>query len=276
MSRLSVIATQQDHPDQKLDVGQVFESFMKSLEANTRSDPLGCRVIDTAGAIHLSGIAQALFHVLARASDILLGSSQPVNTEEDGSITTSDGSNITPMQSNSVTGEQKPIPAGGVRVSVFEITFAASVRLGILQRAQQVVGFTAERWNALQATNPGHDHQRYFPGDIISCEDLELLESVRRLLKLESDEYGSPEERLRGLVQITPSLEKGTGAWVSNRLAALLDGVKPLTLGSYRRKGISTADGSLGCDPDGRIWRRPGTKSSHPWYLRRTLKNSRQ
>jgi hypothetical protein len=70
-----------------------------------------------------------------------------------------------------------------------------------------------------------------------------------------------------------PLLDTTNGLWVSNKLAAKLDGVKTRTLADYRQDGSTNKDSTQGTDKDGRIWRRSGTRSSHPWYLKSSLKS---
>jgi hypothetical protein len=65
----------------------------------------------------------------------------------------------------------------------------------------------------------------------------------------------------------TPPLDKGNGQWVKNTMAAKLDGIQPRTLARYRSDGFANDTKTLGRDRDGRIWRRTGTRNSHPWYL---------
>lgn len=76
------------------------------------------------------------------------------------------------------------------------------------------------------------------------------------------------------LERVTPAFDADSGQWVKNKLAAGLEGLETRTLAQYRTQGIANAPKTLGKDPDGRVWRRPGTPSSHPWYLRSTLKSS--
>lgn len=80
-------------------------------------------------------------------------------------------------------------------------------------------------------------------------------------------------EALDALEKTTPSINREDGSWVTNKLAARIDGLEPRTLANYRREGQKTADGMFGRDKDGRIWRRLGTPSSHPCYLRSTLRS---
>ncbi len=70
----------------------------------------------------------------------------------------------------------------------------------------------------------------------------------------------------------TPPLDRDSGKWIKNKRAADLEGIETRTLADYRTQGIKTADGNLGRDKDGRVWRRKGTPRSHPWYLRSTLR----
>lgn len=83
----------------------------------------------------------------------------------------------------------------------------------------------------------------------------------------------SQADLLAKLESDTPSFDRENGLWVRNKLAASLEGLETGTLKTYRYGGIKNADGTLGSDTDGRVWRRPGTPNSHPWYLRSTLKS---
>lgn len=81
---------------------------------------------------------------------------------------------------------------------------------------------------------------------------------------------------LQKLKKTTPAFDANSGKWVKNKLAAQLEGVETGTLKRYRTEGIRNTDGTLGQDPHGRVWRRPGLPHSHPWYLRRALKSQRK
>lgn len=78
---------------------------------------------------------------------------------------------------------------------------------------------------------------------------------------------------LAELERVTPPFHRSNGQWVKNKRAAEMEGVLTRTLADYRVAGVATADGRFGSDTDGRIWRRPGTVNSHPWYLVSSLKN---
>lgn len=77
---------------------------------------------------------------------------------------------------------------------------------------------------------------------------------------------------LERLESETPSFDPDCDNWVKNVEVARIEGLTVRTLATYRSEGISSHDGRFGRDRDGRVWRRPGTRTSHPRYLRSTLK----
>lgn len=86
------------------------------------------------------------------------------------------------------------------------------------------------------------------------------------------------EERVQLIEQLeksTPQFDPDNGQWVRNSLAAKLEHVKTRSLANYRSVGISNKAKDIGKDLHGRIWRRPGMRHSHPWYLRSTLRNAK-
>jgi hypothetical protein len=78
---------------------------------------------------------------------------------------------------------------------------------------------------------------------------------------------------LRELEAETPTFDRDSGQWVKNKRAARLDGLEISSLCKYRSDGEQSPSRDFGRDTDGRVWRRPGTPRSHPWYLRSTLKS---
>ena len=86
----------------------------------------------------------------------------------------------------------------------------------------------------------------------------------------------SPQARtkdLRELEKDTPPLSTTDGTWVKSRRAAKMEALETSTLRSYRLHGIANTDLNLGRDEYGRVWRRQGTQTAHPWYLKSTLKS---
>lgn len=88
----------------------------------------------------------------------------------------------------------------------------------------------------------------------------------------EAEKSAPRPEVLAEFARSTPPFDRANGEWVSNKRAAKIEGVATRTLADYRAEGTVTADKRLGRDNDGRVWRRPGTPTSHPWYLSSTLK----
>ncbi len=74
-----------------------------------------------------------------------------------------------------------------------------------------------------------------------------------------------------------PPLDKDSGEWVTNKVAAGIEGLKTVTLHTYRQRRhaqIHADDGMSGIDRDGRMWRRKGTTARPPWYYRPSLKQT--
>ena len=73
------------------------------------------------------------------------------------------------------------------------------------------------------------------------------------------------------LEEDTPALDRKNGKWLSNKKAAQAESVETRSLAKYRYKGYVNSDSTFGVDCDQRIWRREGTPTSHPWYLKSSL-----
>ena len=119
---------------------------------------------------------------------------------------------------------------------------------------------------------------------------LEFLGSIRLRMERQPAKYGLVDARTRSLYRTakagktdvvelektTPAFDRENGKWVKNTAAADLENVTTETLKKYRTEGIKKSGGRLGRDNDGRVWRRPGTPNSHPWYLKSTLRSQRK
>jgi hypothetical protein len=81
-------------------------------------------------------------------------------------------------------------------------------------------------------------------------------------------ENGQAEIDLEALRETLPPF--GSDDWVSNKQAAFLEGMTTRSFSNHRYAGTCAADGLLGSDKCGRIWRRFGTHA-HPCYLRYSL-----
>ena len=83
--------------------------------------------------------------------------------------------------------------------------------------------------------------------------------------------HTSENDQVAQLEKDTPAFDRESGEWVKSKRAAEIECVETSTLATYRKQGIKNTDESLGRGRYGRVWRRPGTPRSHPWYLRPTL-----
>lgn len=72
-----------------------------------------------------------------------------------------------------------------------------------------------------------------------------------------------------------PPFDAESGEWVTAREAADIEKIKVASLGTYRTQGHRFGK-MAGCDLHGRVWRRVGTETSHPFYLDSTLRRSKQ
>lgn len=89
-----------------------------------------------------------------------------------------------------------------------------------------------------------------------------------------SDDPKNCQPKPQGIAQLlsgVPALNTADGSWVRCKLAASLQGIETRTLAKYRSQGESTPDKMGGRDPQLRLWRRQGTPSAHPWYLKSSL-----
>jgi hypothetical protein len=153
-----------------------FDRFERLLEANTvPSPPNGRRIIGIPHAVSLSEAAAALQIALVAAGNRLMADHGTPSRLPPG---------LRIMGSDSPDGPWEEIPPDGVHVTFaslgkhgIDATFAAA-----LQSATEVVAFPIDKWNHMQAARPGGEHQRWHPGEIITCDELELLASARRLL----------------------------------------------------------------------------------------------
>ncbi len=90
-------------------------------------------------------------------------------------------------------------------------------------------------------------------------------------------ECGLPaSDPIEQLEKETPKLDRENGQWLKNTKAAAKEGIETRTLAKYRTEGQVNSSKSLGRDKGGRVWRRDGTPSSHPWYLKSSLPSSRK
>lgn len=74
------------------------------------------------------------------------------------------------------------------------------------------------------------------------------------------------------LEKTTPKFDPLSNDWIKSKALSKQLNLTTGSLATYRANGLQTDDKRFGKDQDGRIWRRPGTPRSHPWYYRPSIK----
>lgn len=163
-----------------------FQRFRELLDATTRRGEDGARVV--AGVPHAVKLCEAALE-LTRA----IGAAETALYQRLGTPTS-----LPPMckvrEADNLGGPWTPVNPSEVQVLAMPIGGggADAGLLAALANARDVVGFSCERWNALQAARPGQPHQRFRVGDIISPNELELLDAAETLLRLARDPASRP------------------------------------------------------------------------------------
>jgi len=104
-------------------------------------------------------------------------------------------------------------PGGPETIIEFEEVAAEAARIGrdgvdaatvaALGRVMSATAMPVARHNEMNAANPGGPHRRYRPGDTISADTLDLLESAVRLLRLPCPANREPEDPSQGWLTVT-------------------------------------------------------------------------
>jgi hypothetical protein len=183
-------------------------------------------------------------------------------------------------------GRQNPPASGPASRLLSRLRRAPLVRLrqagiNILPHpAQRCLEDVIQFVDLYATTQASHAVQRALPDAVLGPPTISITEKKRRSKRRKADEgkkssassADTVAQKLKKLTRNTQPLDRDGGAWVSNKVAARLEGIGTRTLTDYRFKGIQTPQRDLGQDQFGRIWRREGTACSHPWYLRSSLK----
>jgi len=150
------------------------------LEAATIPVANGRHVRDGIDAQALSEAVDEVYAAATRAHNLLFSNTPQAPALPRGVVI---------EESDSPDGPFTPAPAEAIRTQVASIgKDGVSARLvSALRRLTECAAFQPDRWNALQAVRPGHDHQRYRAGDVIPREDLDLLRQAEELLHLEEE-----------------------------------------------------------------------------------------
>lgn len=190
-----------------------FDRFTAVLEATTIPTADGGRVVaGIAHAVTLSEETDAFHQQLSATERWLIhqfGQPEPA---------------LPPMirmsESDSPDGPWSPVPDARIRASSAGIgeRGADAAFLAAIESAARVTAFPADKWNALQASKPGANHQRWHAGDVLSAQDLAYLQSASNLLRLRMPAAHSLDESGHGPVR-PPQTAAGSHAQV--------DGAKP-------------------------------------------------
>lgn len=186
-----------------------FDRFYKILDASTRPTESGARVVG--GVAHAVALSEATCELY-----IALSETQIRMIRESGEQGGNSPVRIELLASDSPNGPWKKIPNDALRITNAKIggTGVDAVLLAAIESASSVVAFPIDRWNALQASRPGADHQRFRVGETISKADLDSLESAQKLFCL-SDSPAQPS------ASGSPDLPAGADALEQNDVALL-------------------------------------------------------
>ncbi len=159
-------------------IHKAFGRFYETLDATTVPVPGGRRVDGVPHAVALSEATGALHHVLAESNRaIMLRYWTRLDRQPPG---------ITLVGSDSPDGPFEPLPDD--KVTVFRAPAdeagPGALLLAALDSARRVAAFPTALWNQLQAASSNGKHQRWRAGDVISDEDLAVLESAAKMLRL--------------------------------------------------------------------------------------------
>ena len=162
------------------------QHLRRLIEAGTVPDANGRKIRNGLDAQALSLATDDLFSAMSDALQQTIRDAPTVHGFPGGTCI---------READSSNGPFAPIPAESVKIRTVTIgrNGASPVFLMAFLRMIESVGFTTDRWNAMQAARPGHNHQRFRADDIIPDEIFDLLRQAEKLLELE-EESGRGEE----------------------------------------------------------------------------------
>lgn len=91
------------------------------------------------------------------------------------------------MESDSTEGPWTSVPSDALviqRVPIGGANGVEPVLLAAAQNAYEATGFPIEKWNRLQAANPGGNHQRWHAGEVVSGDQIHAVQAAAKLLQL--------------------------------------------------------------------------------------------
>lgn len=156
-----------------------FVVFRRTLTATTvPAEGEGRRVVGVPHALALSEATSTLHGELSATIQLLI--------ERHGRPSAGCPAGLVPMESDSPDGPWTPIPASAIKGMTMRVggKGADAILLAALDNATKVTAFLIDKWNAMQAARPGAVHSRFHAGDVVSEDDLALLDSAEQLLRL--------------------------------------------------------------------------------------------
>ncbi|CAG0989316.1 hypothetical protein PHYC_02199 [Phycisphaerales bacterium] len=160
-------------------LAKAFDRFFTTLDAATVPAPEGGRRVDgIAQAIALSEATDALYIAIGQAIGSLF--------HDHGRTVTGLPPGYQLLESDTPDGPGTPIPLEHIKIETARVGGPGmdATLVAALDAASRVAAFPQAKWNAMQAARPGASHQRWHAGDIVTVEDLNVLGSAARLLRL--------------------------------------------------------------------------------------------
>lgn len=155
-----------------------IEQFRARLRVLTIAHDAGARRVDgIVGAMALNEATDELMRQVAAAHASISGfHGRPGKGEPPAVLMESDalGGPFTPVPSREVAWSVVPIGGDG----------APALVLAALDGIGVAAGFPLEKWNALQAANPGANHRRWRVGDVIDSETIDRIDNALGALEL--------------------------------------------------------------------------------------------
>lgn len=143
-----------------------------------------------------------------------------------------------------------------------------AVCLAAIQSALEAAAFPVDRWNRLQAANPGGDHQRWHIGEVVSADALHAVESARRLLSRASREEGGDDAH-PGNHAVGPGPSGGGGSGTAAAVEPVMLDVHigVLRYLASRMGAVSRSTVWAACSAYGRDAIRRALNDMHRWGL---------
>lgn len=219
-------------------LASAFDQFYVTMDATTVPVEGGRKVLGPAHAIALSEATVRLFQELSDTTGLLL---RTYGKQVDPGV-------VTVRAAASPQGPSVPLPSQSFRVWQMSVggDGAQASLVAALQSAVAVAGYPTDRWNSAQGSKPGGSHQRWLAGDVVTTEQLHVLEAAAKLLRLpQASDNPDPPDNLE--YQPATWFKKGASVWLRKAAAP---GRK-----SKRVRSRTDDDTKVYCVDDVRRWR---------------------